>query len=728
MTIVRPGQPDDRPDYFAPAPFTEDAVLRRIKGNFRRQMISKSILNEGLASIPELWCAHNIPEHFKGTLTATAGPRARGGEDLPDLTEGEVEIARLSLVNSVHGEVTSLRAKRDQHDRSTLLSMVDEYETEFKLVNSRVLAPLTAAEVLAVFRDADPTPLATTCQVEFSSFFYPNLDAIFAGNSKPELEDDPKTQHTESSDQGASSMAEELSNALHEISEALKHKDAVGIVTCIGPFIYFIAKNDPGLPGKVAAGVSQGTAILGAIFAKKSAEGASGRHQAFRKYADDESGKEILQMALDKTLATPGGGKNSELLNISEIEAALQSSREGNTCGDAHSRESVSGTRDFSGYEATKLAEELREQSKRLKNDRAYQEAVLDEPYHLFFFSAIDRSGVTRFFDIMRQENGFSLAETATSAPRLGQCVETVYGNPAGGGTHHVHRNYGEFRTHTALQAMEEFAKLEGVTEVTELAETLNQREAMPTWKRIFEELGCESASFSMKSVNDYRMEAHRARSNSVQSRRILVVHHERLIAEVICAYLKEDKYETRVETASEDAIGAARQFPPNLLVIDPVMPGISGVDAAKRIFDETRCKVLLVSAMAGESGFTEILNELRTHGCDCEAFPTPFEKEDLLEHVRRRMGSETVVLGNTGRGVRRPRDVDPKADSSKSMIDFAKMTPVMPDAELPAGFVRIIMPDGKCFDIMEELWTEARRIEPGCVIMSLKATGKKQK
>ena len=69
----------------------------------------------------------------------------------------------------------SLRARRDPQDRNILLSMVDEYETEFKLLRSEVSGSLTAEEVLALFRDADPTPLATSCQIEFSSVFYPNL-------------------------------------------------------------------------------------------------------------------------------------------------------------------------------------------------------------------------------------------------------------------------------------------------------------------------------------------------------------------------------------------------------------------------------------------------------------------------------------------------------------------------------------------------------------------------
>jgi len=102
---------------------------------------------------------------LKEVLTSTAGPQARGGEDLPDLVQGEVEIARLTLVDSVHGEATSLRAKRDPEDLSILLSMVDEYGTEFELPTRKVSVPLTAEEVLVIFRDADPTPTETSCQI-----------------------------------------------------------------------------------------------------------------------------------------------------------------------------------------------------------------------------------------------------------------------------------------------------------------------------------------------------------------------------------------------------------------------------------------------------------------------------------------------------------------------------------------------------------------------------------
>ena len=164
---------------------------------------------------------------------------------------------------------------------------------------------------------------------------------------------------------------------------------------------------------------------------------------------------------------------------------------------------------------------------------------------------------------------------------------------------------------------------------------------------------------------------------------RILVVHHERLIGELICKLLEQAGYETRMECSSADAIFAAGQFTPRLLIIDPVMPQISGLDAAKHIFGQTRCKVLLVSAGASESGFEEILRELRGEGCDCAALGLPFEREELLELVRARIGSEIVCPNDTGHRARHPEDVRPKSDSPGSMIDFDNVIPVMPDAEL---------------------------------------------
>jgi CheY-like chemotaxis protein len=151
--------------------------------------------------------------------------------------------------------------------------------------------------------------------------------------------------------------------------------------------------------------------------------------------------------------------------------------------------------------------------------------------------------------------------------------------------------------------------------------------------------------------------------ADTVHSRGILVVHHERLIAEVICKLLVHDGYEARMECSPREAIARAEELMPQLLIIDPIMPGISGVEVAKQICDRIECKVLLISASARETGFADLVNSLRNNGCDCEAFRLPFEKEELLEHVRERIGPALKTV--TGDSVAEPTAdlVQPKDD-----------------------------------------------------------------
>lgn len=162
-------------DYFAPAPNEEETVLRRIKGNFRRTFVGESIKNDGLGSIPDAWKDHDISEMLK-TMLQGQHPSARGGEDLPDLEEGEVEIARRTLSNSVHGEVSSLRARSGKKSEEILFRMVDEYGEGIDLPQDSATAPLTSEEVITMFRDSEPSQTETDCEIEFQSFFYPDLD------------------------------------------------------------------------------------------------------------------------------------------------------------------------------------------------------------------------------------------------------------------------------------------------------------------------------------------------------------------------------------------------------------------------------------------------------------------------------------------------------------------------------------------------------------------------
>ena len=162
-------------NYFEPAATAEEEIIRRIKGNYRRRLVSRVMLDQGTDSIPDLWKNHEFSKVLKNWL-GRQSPQFRGGEDLPDLENGEVEIARLTLANSVHGEVTSLRAKLSVESGKISLRMVDEYESEITLPYRIADMPLTSEQIVSLFRDADPTPTNLGCEFEFQSFFHPDLN------------------------------------------------------------------------------------------------------------------------------------------------------------------------------------------------------------------------------------------------------------------------------------------------------------------------------------------------------------------------------------------------------------------------------------------------------------------------------------------------------------------------------------------------------------------------
>jgi DNA-binding response OmpR family regulator len=116
---------------------------------------------------------------------------------------------------------------------------------------------------------------------------------------------------------------------------------------------------------------------------------------------------------------------------------------------------------------------------------------------------------------------------------------------------------------------------------------------------------------------------------------RVLVVHHERIVAEIICSFLLEANYDATLECSSEGALQNAKEFPPSLMIIDPIMPSTLGIDVAKEVFAKTGCKVLLISTGADQEGILGCLDELRSLGCDADSFLTPFEKPQLLLQVR---------------------------------------------------------------------------------------------
>jgi len=84
----------------------------------------------------------------------------------------------------------------------------------------------------------------------------------------------------------------------------------------------------------------------------------------------------------------------------------------------------------------------------------------------------------------------------------------------------------------------------------------------------------------------------------------ILVVDDEPTIAEVVARYLDRAGYETRTAADGPSAVAAALGSPPDLLVLDIMLPGFDGLEVMRRVHEDLdeRVAIILLTAKGEES------------------------------------------------------------------------------------------------------------------------------
>src|ERR1035441_559029 len=94
---------------------------------------------------------------------------------------------------------------------------------------------------------------------------------------------------------------------------------------------------------------------------------------------------------------------------------------------------------------------------------------------------------------------------------------------------------------------------------------------------------------------------------------RVFVVDDEAIIATTLAVILRNEGFETHSFTSPRDALKAARDDAPDLLVADVMMPEMSGIELAiqfQRSF--SRCKILLFS---GQAATADLLAKAQSEG-----------------------------------------------------------------------------------------------------------------
>ena len=111
---------------------------------------------------------------------------------------------------------------------------------------------------------------------------------------------------------------------------------------------------------------------------------------------------------------------------------------------------------------------------------------------------------------------------------------------------------------------------------------------------------------------------------------RILVIDDEPQITRVLRAALSAQGYDVRTANDPEEGLQVFKEWPPDLVVTDLMMPGLSGVDVTRAIRTRSPTPILILSVRDHERSKVEALDA----GADDYVTKT-FSIQELLARVR---------------------------------------------------------------------------------------------
>jgi DNA-binding response OmpR family regulator len=126
----------------------------------------------------------------------------------------------------------------------------------------------------------------------------------------------------------------------------------------------------------------------------------------------------------------------------------------------------------------------------------------------------------------------------------------------------------------------------------------------------------------------------------------ILIVDDEPHIREVVELYLRRESYSVVAAADGEEALRLYRQHQPQLVVLDLMLPKLSGMEVCRRIQAERRVPLIMLTAKGAEEDRIIGLGM----GAD-DYLPKPFSPRELVARVGavlRRIREATVLPPNT--------------------------------------------------------------------------------
>ncbi len=136
--------------------------------------------------------------------------------------------------------------------------------------------------------------------------------------------------------------------------------------------------------------------------------------------------------------------------------------------------------------------------------------------------------------------------------------------------------------------------------------------------------------------------------SEQASKGRILVVDDDASLAEMLTIVLRQEGFESRMVTRGDEAIEAFRDYRPDLVLLDLMLPGKDGIDVCKEIRAESGVPIVMLTA---KGDTVDVVVGLES-GAD-DYVVKPFKPKELVARIRARVrrfdapSPETLTIGD---------------------------------------------------------------------------------
>ncbi|MFC6696702.1 MtrAB system response regulator MtrA [Nocardioides daphniae] len=129
---------------------------------------------------------------------------------------------------------------------------------------------------------------------------------------------------------------------------------------------------------------------------------------------------------------------------------------------------------------------------------------------------------------------------------------------------------------------------------------------------------------------------------------RVLVVDDDASLAEMLTIVLRQEGFDSRMVTRGDQAVPAFREYRPDVVLLDLMLPGKDGIDVCKEIRAESGVPIVMLTA---KGDTVDVVLGLES-GAD-DYVVKPFKPKELVARIRARVrrfdspDSETLTVGD---------------------------------------------------------------------------------